>query len=81
MMFTLPKFTTRVSIDRYEGALDPWMTSLWNMLNNINPKFFLNGPDYVIPSKQSIGQPKFQVQYHVIDNMDSQFSSSSGNLD
>ncbi|XP_062106304.1 NADPH-dependent diflavin oxidoreductase 1 isoform X3 [Humulus lupulus] len=53
------------------------MTSLWNMLCKLNPKFLPNGPDYVIPSKQSIGQPKFQVRYHVIDKMDSQFSYGS----
>ncbi|XP_030482770.2 NADPH-dependent diflavin oxidoreductase 1 isoform X1 [Cannabis sativa] len=58
----------------YEAALDPWMTSLWNKLYNLNPKFLPNGPDYVTSSKQSIGQPKFQVRYHVIDKMDSQFS-------
>lgn len=61
----------------YEAALDPWMTSLWNVLNKINPKFFPNGPDYIIPSKQSIGQPKFQITYHAIDKIDSQFSYSS----
>lgn len=71
---------TRIFIDRYEAALDPWMTSLWNVLNKINPKFFPNGPNYIIPSKQSIGQPKFQITYHTIDKIDSQFSYSSGNL-
>ncbi|XP_024026130.1 NADPH-dependent diflavin oxidoreductase 1 isoform X1 [Morus notabilis] len=58
----------------YEAALDPWMTSLWDMLNKINPKFFSNGPDYIIPSKQSIGQPKFHITYHVMAKTNSQFS-------
>ncbi|KAL5581959.1 hypothetical protein UlMin_014401 [Ulmus minor] len=61
----------------YEAALDPWMSSLWSMLHKINPKFFPQGPDYAISSMQSIGQPKFQIMYHVIDKVDSQFSTSS----
>lgn len=70
----------RISLDRYEAALDPWMTSLWGMLNKINPKFFPNGPDYIIPSKQSVGQPKFHITYHVMAKTNSQFSCNSGNL-
>lgn len=64
---------------RYEGALDPWMSSLWNMLYQINPKFFPNGPDFVISDTKLINQPKFQITYHEIDKVDLQSSSAPGN--
>lgn len=62
----------------YEGALDPWMSSLWNMLYQINPKFFPNGPDFVISDTKLINQPKFQITYHEIDKVDLQSSSAPG---
>ncbi|CAK7332257.1 unnamed protein product [Dovyalis caffra] len=62
----------------YEGALDPWMSSLWNMLYQINPKFFPNGPDFVIPDTTFIDQPKFQITYHEACKEDSQSSTASG---
>ncbi|OMO77277.1 FAD-binding, type 1 [Corchorus olitorius] len=54
----------------YEAALDPWMASLWSRLSEIKPNFFLEGPDFL--NVELIGQPKFQVSYHNVDNMDSQ---------
>lgn len=56
------------------------MTSLWKSVYKINPKFFPNGLDFVIPSAARIGQAKFQVTYHVIDKFDSKFSTGSGNF-
>ncbi|KAK4853032.1 hypothetical protein QYF36_002631 [Acer negundo] len=34
----------------YEGALDPWLRSLWGSLYQINPSFLQQGPDFVIPN-------------------------------
>lgn len=56
------------------------MTSLWNMLNKVNPNVFPNGPDFSNSYEKSIGQPKFQITYHTIDKVDSEFSTNSGNL-
>ncbi|KAJ6738837.1 putative proteinDPH-DEPENDENT DIFLAVIN OXIDOREDUCTASE 1 [Salix koriyanagi] len=62
----------------YEGALDPWMSSLWIMLYQINPKFFPNGPDFVISDTTLIDRPKFQVTYLETDKLDLQSSSATG---
>jgi hypothetical protein len=56
------------------------MSSLWSMLNQINHKFFPQGPDFMIPEMELIGQPKVQITYHGIDKMDSQIPPNSGNL-
>lgn len=64
---------------RYEGALDPWMSSLWIMLYQINPKFFPNGPDFVISDATLIDRPKFQITYLETDKVDLQSSSATGN--
>ncbi|KAK8604977.1 hypothetical protein V6N13_082438 [Hibiscus sabdariffa] len=61
----------------YEAALDPWMSSLWSGLNEIKPDFFPEGPDFLVPIEELIGQPKFQVTYHNIDNMDTQLSTTT----
>lgn len=68
------------TVNRYEAALDPWMISLWNMLNNINPKYFPNGPEFLIPYENFMAEPKVRIQYHDIKQVDSQFSTNSGNL-
>ncbi|XP_031392781.1 NADPH-dependent diflavin oxidoreductase 1 isoform X3 [Punica granatum] len=59
---------------RYEGALDPWMSSLWRMLNKIDPNFFPNGPDPVESEMTLLDQPKVEVRYHDIGEVNSQFS-------
>ncbi|WCJ25387.1 NADPH-dependent diflavin oxidoreductase 1 [Euphorbia peplus] len=59
----------------YEGALDPWMSLLWNTLCQINPKFFPNGLDFVIPDSELIDQPKIKITYHETDSLDSQLST------
>ncbi|XP_027352119.1 NADPH-dependent diflavin oxidoreductase 1 isoform X2 [Abrus precatorius] len=61
----------------YEGSLDPWMSSLWRMLNEIKPEFLPNGPDAVIQDTVLIDQPKVQVTYHDVENVESHFSSAS----
>ncbi|XP_041007618.1 NADPH-dependent diflavin oxidoreductase 1 isoform X2 [Juglans microcarpa x Juglans regia] len=60
----------------YEAALDPWMSSLWSILNKINPKFFPQGPYLAIPDMKLIDQPKVQITYHGDDNVDSQFPTN-----
>ncbi|KAM1112537.1 hypothetical protein ACFX13_046228 [Malus domestica] len=64
----------------YEAALDPWMASLWNMWNKIDPNYFPNGPDFFIPYENFMAKPKIRILYHDIDKVDSQVSSKSGNL-
>ncbi|GLT34031.1 hypothetical protein SLA2020_085770 [Shorea laevis] len=61
----------------YEGALDPWMLSLWGMLYQINPKFFPKGPDFSNPDAKLIDQPKFQITYHNIEERNYQSSTFS----
>ncbi|KAM1666243.1 hypothetical protein ACFX1X_045902 [Malus domestica] len=61
----------------YEAALDPWMASLWNMLNKIDPNYFPNGPDFFIPYENFMAKPKVRILYHDIDKVDSQVSSKS----
>ncbi|EEF31396.1 NADPH fad oxidoreductase, putative [Ricinus communis] len=63
----------------YEGALDPWMSSLWHALYLINPKFLPNGPDYVTPESMLIDQPKVTIRYHRTDNIDLQLSTDAVN--
>ncbi|KAM7520242.1 hypothetical protein LguiB_019204 [Lonicera macranthoides] len=53
----------------YEGALDPWMSSLWNILYQKNPKLFPNGPDFVISDMNLVDQPKIQITYHDVDGV------------
>ena len=67
-------------MNRYEAALDPWMTSLWKMLNTIDSNYFPNGPDFLIPYENLIAQPKIRIVYHDSDKVDSQLSTSSGNF-
>ncbi|KAM1324194.1 hypothetical protein PS2_044984 [Malus domestica] len=61
----------------YEAALDPWMASLWNMLNKIDPNYFPNGPDFFIPYENFMAKPKVRILCHNIDKVDSQVSSKS----
>ncbi|CAN1235456.1 NADPH-dependent diflavin oxidoreductase 1, partial [Linum perenne] len=53
----------------YEGALDPWMTSLWHALHQMYPTFFPHGPDYVSRTVELLDQPKYQIIYHELDEM------------
>ncbi|KAJ4842986.1 multidrug-resistance type transporter [Turnera subulata] len=61
----------------YEGSLDPWMSSLWHALYQANPKFFPNGPDFMIPDEKLIDRPKVQIRYHGTEKQDFQFRKSS----
>ena len=44
----------------------------------IKAEFFPNGPDVVIQDTVLIDQPKVQIVYHNIENVDSNFSTASG---
>ncbi|KAK2399579.1 NADPH-dependent diflavin oxidoreductase [Trifolium repens] len=61
----------------YEGTLDPWMSSLWRMLNMIKPEFLPNGPDVLVQDTVLIDQPKVQVTYHNTETIESHFSTTS----
>ncbi|XP_059645698.1 NADPH-dependent diflavin oxidoreductase 1 isoform X2 [Cornus florida] len=61
----------------YEGALDPWMSSLWKMLHQKNPLFFPKGTDVLIPDVKLMDQPKIQITYHDVDKVLSQFSANT----
>lgn len=77
---TVFQVTTKdgIIICSYEASLDPWMSSLWRMLNMIKPQFLPNGPDVVIQDAVLIDQPKVQITYHNSENLESRFSSTSG---
>ncbi|XP_019189066.1 PREDICTED: NADPH-dependent diflavin oxidoreductase 1 isoform X2 [Ipomoea nil] len=64
----------------YEGALDPWMSSLWNVLHQNNPMLFPNGPEYETLNIELLDQPKIKITYHDAydtDGGNQQFSMSS----
>ncbi|XP_071722157.1 NADPH-dependent diflavin oxidoreductase 1 isoform X2 [Rutidosis leptorrhynchoides] len=63
----------------YEGSLDPWMSSLWKILYQIKPQFLPKGPDFGTLDRKLIDLPKVQIKYHDADNVDSEFSTGSGN--
>ncbi|KAK3035223.1 hypothetical protein RJ639_033857 [Escallonia herrerae] len=52
---------------RYEGTLDPWMSSLWRMLYQKNPKKFPRGLDYVSSIANMMDQSKIKVTYWNVD--------------
>ncbi|KAL2896472.1 NADPH-dependent diflavin oxidoreductase 1 [Bienertia sinuspersici] len=64
----------------YEGSLDPWMSSLWNSLNQINPKLFPNGVDFVVSDIKLKDQCKVVVTYHV-NNKELSLCSATSDLE
>ncbi|KAL8161907.1 hypothetical protein V2J09_013396 [Rumex salicifolius] len=48
----------------YEGALDPWIASLWNVLYEMDPNFFSYGVDYVISNGEFMDHPKVHITYY-----------------
>ncbi|KAK1555172.1 hypothetical protein Q3G72_022920 [Acer saccharum] len=61
----------------YEGALDPWLQSLWSRLYKIKPSFFPQGPGFVISNMKLIEQPKVHITYHKVETTHSQMSNAS----
>lgn len=64
-------------IDRYEGALDPWMSSLWNILYQRNQKLI---PNAATPETTLMDQPKLQVIYHDTEEGLPPMATSTGKL-
>ncbi|KAL1817924.1 hypothetical protein ACET3Z_020498 [Daucus carota] len=56
----------------YEGALDPWMSSLWKSLYQYDRNLLPKGPDFT-GNASLIDQLKAQVTYHEIDDLHSEF--------
>ncbi|NP_001311711.1 NADPH-dependent diflavin oxidoreductase 1 [Capsicum annuum] len=48
----------------YEGALDPWLSTLWKALYQRDPKLFPKGPELMTSNKSLMDQPKVQITYH-----------------
>lgn len=69
-----------IPIERYEGALDPWMSSFLNTLYEKNPKLFPKGPDFVIPDMDFMDRPKIEIVHHDADKVVSHYSNDAGNL-
>ena len=49
---------------RYEGALDPWLLSLWKSLNETNQSFLPRVSDINDPNLSTLGDPKVHVIYY-----------------
>ncbi|CAH9072609.1 unnamed protein product [Cuscuta europaea] len=54
----------------YEGALDPWIATLWNALHQNNPMIFPNGLDYETSHLELMDQPKIKITYHDVNDAD-----------
>jgi len=65
---------------RYEGALDPWMSSLWSSLYQINPELFPKGLDFIVSDTELMGQPKVIITYHATNQAHLLLSDTSGDL-
>jgi len=48
----------------YEGALDPWLLSLWKSLNETNQSFLPRVSDINDPNLSTLGDPKVHVIYY-----------------
>ncbi|KAG6489958.1 hypothetical protein ZIOFF_051240 [Zingiber officinale] len=61
----------------YEGALDPWLSSFWKKLNMMHPNILPRISDIMDPSMRSLEQAKFEVTYHLSDNIQLELSNVS----
>lgn len=52
---------------RYEGALDPWLLSLWKSLNQTNPSLLPRISDIIHPNLSILGDAKVEVIYYSSD--------------
>ncbi|KAI5684271.1 hypothetical protein M9H77_05499 [Catharanthus roseus] len=59
----------------YDGALDPWISTLWNAIYQKHPRLFPNGPDILTSGASMLDQPKVRITYHSIN--DGTFECSS----
>lgn len=60
----------------YEGALDPWLLSLWSFLSKTNPTLLPKGMGILDPAMEILECPKLEVIYHDNGNMQTQSTSS-----
>ncbi|XP_006659755.1 NADPH-dependent diflavin oxidoreductase 1 [Oryza brachyantha] len=51
----------------YEGALDPWLLSLWESLNQTTPLLLPRMSDIINPDLSILGDAKVEVIYHSSD--------------
>ncbi|EEE55343.1 hypothetical protein OsJ_03361 [Oryza sativa Japonica Group] len=51
----------------YEGALDPWLLSLWESLNQTTPSLLPRMYDIINPDLSVLGDAKVEVIYHSSD--------------
>uniref|UniRef100_A0A0E0JNN4 NADPH-dependent FMN and FAD-containing oxidoreductase n=1 Tax=Oryza punctata TaxID=4537 RepID=A0A0E0JNN4_ORYPU len=51
----------------YEGALDPWLLSLWESLNQTTPLLLPRMSDIINPDLNILGDAKVEVIYHSSD--------------
>ncbi|KAJ0986265.1 hypothetical protein J5N97_004621 [Dioscorea zingiberensis] len=58
----------------YEGALDPWLSSLWSALSQTFPTIISSNSDSFDSQGGILDQPKFEVTFHGMDNMQSSVS-------
>ena len=48
---------------RYEGALDPWLQSLWTSLHETNPLLLPKITDIIQPNLDILGDAMVEVRY------------------
>ncbi|XP_078444680.1 flavodoxin family protein isoform X2 [Wolffia australiana] len=69
----------------YEGAFDPWLSSLWNALHEKDPILLPRRVYDMDASTQSLDSPKFEVIFHTnsetISNGSSAFSDFNCDMD
>ncbi|XP_072961674.1 NADPH-dependent diflavin oxidoreductase 1 isoform X1 [Typha angustifolia] len=61
----------------YEGTLDPWLLSLWRVLNQIYPSILPSISDILHPDHRTLESSKFQVIYHSANEVQQQVSDMS----
>lgn len=61
----------------YEGALDPWLVSLWKLLNQMNPTILPKVSNIQDAHMKKLDRPKFQISYHCVEAKE-EFSITPG---
>uniref|UniRef100_A0A1D1ZFR5 NADPH-dependent diflavin oxidoreductase 1 n=1 Tax=Anthurium amnicola TaxID=1678845 RepID=A0A1D1ZFR5_9ARAE len=62
----------------YEGAFDPWISSSWSALHQLDAIIMPRDTDDVDPSTRSLDTPKFKVIFHNANKMtETEISASS----
>ncbi|KAG9458275.1 hypothetical protein H6P81_002783 [Aristolochia fimbriata] len=61
----------------YEGALDPWLSNLWQRLKQMKPSLFWHDLEVLDPAGRTLDHPKFRIIYHDDEEPGSLLSSTS----